>query len=50
MKESEFIKYKHNHEHQIDGVGISGMVERTPERRIKFKTVDKTPKATLENK
>ena len=48
VDESKFGRRKYNRGHRVNGVWVLGMVEKTPERKIKLIAVDDRSKATLE--
>jgi hypothetical protein len=45
--ESKFGKRKYHRGHRVEGVWVFGLVERTPERRLVVKIVEKRDAATL---
>lgn len=49
IDESKFGKRKHNRGHHVEGVWIIGGVERTPERKLFLKVIEKRDAETLLN-
>ena len=47
--ESKFVKQKYNKGHKVEGIWVVVMVERTPERKVVFFTVENRKKPTLTN-
>ena len=50
VDESKFGKRKYHRGHRVDGVWVLGVVERTPDRKIKLIVVNDRSKETLEEK